>query len=126
MTDLTEQLMGMLEARCDAAFEAATDMMRERYVEALGKQAPLIPGVYPPRAATLADPGAIPRRVSGKLQSHIDSQQIGPAHWVVGLRGGVDYAYTLEYVINHPFFEPILEASTPEIISMVGDRLRNG
>lgn len=124
MSDVADLIVAGARRRCDAGYGPAAGLMRDHLRRILGVQAPLVPGVTPPTAATRATPGAIPRRVSGYLQDHADADQVEPGKWVFGIREGPWYAAALEYEMNHPFFNPMMEAAVADIVTTVADGMR--
>jgi hypothetical protein len=122
---VTEQQMDSLIQdglrRLDTAFGEGASYMVSELFSLIGEQADLDErgkAVHP------ATPGAVPRRVSGKLQSHVGFERTGPAEWVFGIRAGVGYSRRLEFDMNHPFFGLLIQDRLSQLTSLVASTVR--
>jgi hypothetical protein len=119
-----DQLVDSMLGRIDTAFGDGAGLMADKLFDILGTQAtPLrvrrgrIEAVHP------ADPGAPPRRVSGRLQSLVDLSHDGVGFWSFGILAGVRYARAQEYKLDHPFMSVVVHENLGAVTSLVSSQL---
>jgi len=122
----TDQIIDGMMATLDGAFGEGAAMMTDELFRMLGEQAELVPGSDPLRAKYPATPGAVPRRVSGWMQSHVGFDRVGQAEWLFGIRRGVPYSHPLEYGIGHPFFSVLIDQNFGALQALVSQRMTAG
>jgi hypothetical protein len=113
-----DELISQLQTKAvRAAAIIGSDVVRELKI-VVGKQAPLVPGASPPRAATRATPGAPPRKVTGRGQAGVVYKVEPPTTTGVTVKVGdnVHYMGTLEYR-NHPWLFATVAGMMPRMVA---------
>jgi len=119
-------VMSDLRDAAERAVAAAAAVLDEANREILDVPAPLhLTTSGRLVAATAAEPGEAPRKVTGRLQVHANRYQVEPGVWFVGVFG-VLYARILELEMNHKFISVTLSQQRPAIEAAVQQAAREG